>query len=191
METSNKPVISCSSKEPIITTMTNDAFLDGLNSLPRWEEIPDWGLYMDQLITYLNEKLSFLESSNHKKITSSMVNNYVKSSIVKPPIKKLYKRYHIAFLIIVFILKSCFSLSAISQMIEIYSNIEDPGRVARDYNKAIYVLKVLIKNIMERQKEKPVFFQNPTKEQELFVTVLNASAYKLVSDQILDSVSTG
>ena len=53
-----------------------------------------------------------------------MVNNYVKNSIVKPPIKKHYKRYHLAFLIVVCILKRCYSLAEISKLIEIQNEME-------------------------------------------------------------------
>ena len=54
-----------------------------------------------------------------------MVNNYVKNSILHPPVKKHYKKYHVAFLIVVVILKQCYSLTEISQMIQIYWDMND------------------------------------------------------------------
>ena len=91
--------------------------------LPRWKDLPDFDIYMDQVIFYINQELSplFFEE---KVITSNMVNNYVKNSIVKPPIKKHYKRYHLAFLIVVCILKRCYSLAEISKLIEIQNDME-------------------------------------------------------------------
>ena len=93
--------------------------------LPRWHELPDFDIYMDQVIIYINQRLSALEiTESDKPITSTMVNNYVKNSIVKPPIKKHYKRYHLAFLIVVTILKRVYSLSEISKMLEIQREME-------------------------------------------------------------------
>ena len=71
---------------------------------PKWEQLPDFDVYMDQVIFFINDRLSplfFLEDKPDKVITSNMVNNYVKNSIVHPPIKKHYKQYHLAYLIAV------------------------------------------------------------------------------------------
>ena len=85
-----------------------------------WERMPEIYLYMDQVITYMQSMLSLFERSEETRLlTSSMINNYVKNSIVKAPIRKHYKRYHLAFLIVVTILKRVYSLSEISQMIAI------------------------------------------------------------------------
>ena len=43
--------------------------------LPRFREIPDMGLYLDQTVKYINR---FLEPLGGMEITSSMVSNYVK-----------------------------------------------------------------------------------------------------------------
>lgn len=93
---------------------------------PRWQDLPDFDIYMDQVVFYINQQLSALNvSDGDKPITSSMVNNYVKNSIVKPPIKKHYKRYHLAFLIVVTILKRVYSLGEISQMITIQTKMKN------------------------------------------------------------------
>lgn len=87
--------------------------------LPRWEEIPDFPLYIDQVVYYIDSQLSILSFNNEKIITNSMINNYVKHGIVKPPVKKKYERIHIAYFIVVCILKSAFSLDEISKLIQI------------------------------------------------------------------------
>ena len=92
--------------------------------LPKWKDLPDFDIYMDQVVFYINQELKELFFSDEKVITSNMVNNYVKNSIVKPPIKKHYKRYHLAFLIVVSILKRCYSLNEISQLIEVQNKME-------------------------------------------------------------------
>ena len=46
--------------------------------LPRYREIPDVGLYLDQTVKYVNRYLAPLGCME---ITSSMVSNYVKKSV--------------------------------------------------------------------------------------------------------------
>ncbi len=106
---------------------------------PRWQDLPDFDIYMDQVVFYINQQLSVLNiSDGDKPITSSMVNNYVKNSIVKPPIKKHYKRYHLAFLIVVTILKRVYSLGEISQMIAIQTKMKNSNLEAAYDTFAIY-----------------------------------------------------
>ena len=58
---------------------------------PRWRELPDMDLYMDQVVTLLNSSLQlFTQPHQGKPITSTMINNYVKHGIVNAPIKKRY-----------------------------------------------------------------------------------------------------
>lgn len=86
--------------------------------LPRYAEIPRIDLYMDQLVSYLNEVLRPLAPLDDKAITPSMVNNYVKKGMLNPPHAKKYNRNHIAQLIVVGILKQTFSITEISRLIE-------------------------------------------------------------------------
>ncbi len=81
---------------------------------PRWEQLPDIDLYMDQVLVVLERHLSiFKRDDGEKIITSTMINNYVKQKITFPPVNKKYTRYHIAYLYIVCVLKSFMSLSEI------------------------------------------------------------------------------
>ena len=56
---------------------------------PRWNELPDVELYMDQLVGYAERHLEPLNVGQEGRlITSSMINNYVKMKLVPAPIKK-------------------------------------------------------------------------------------------------------
>ncbi|MEI7884967.1 MAG: DUF1836 domain-containing protein [Clostridia bacterium] len=82
--------------------------------LPRWEELPDIELYMEQVIVFIEKSLSlFLGNNKEKIITSAMVNNYVKLKILPPPIKKRYHRRQLAYLITISILKNVLNLTEI------------------------------------------------------------------------------
>ncbi len=82
--------------------------------LPRWEQIPTLGLYMDQVVTVIEDMLMPLIGINGEAIiTPSMINNYVKLGMVKKPDKKKYSREHIASLIVFTILKQAASIGDI------------------------------------------------------------------------------
>lgn len=80
--------------------------------LPRYNEIPDVGLFLEQTVRLINGYLSPLEGFE---LTNSMVSNYVKQKIIAPPVKKLYHREQIARLIFLAVAKSILSLENIQQ----------------------------------------------------------------------------
>lgn len=85
---------------------------------PRYEELPAIDLYMDQVLSIIEEVMSVF-SMGEKVLTASMVNNYVKQRIVSPPVNKKYSRKHMAYLLVVCILKKVFSISEICRMVTI------------------------------------------------------------------------
>lgn len=87
--------------------------------LPRWDELPEIELYMDQVVYTLEKKLEiFAEDDSQKIITSTMINNYVKQKVVKPPEKKRYGRLQLSYLFVVCLLKRIMNISDICQSIE-------------------------------------------------------------------------
>ena len=58
--------------------------------LPEWDEIPDFGLYMEQTVDLLRKYLDYLppELKNEEVVASSAINNYVRRGIMPGPIKK-------------------------------------------------------------------------------------------------------
>ncbi|MCD8498767.1 MAG: DUF1836 domain-containing protein [Clostridiales bacterium] len=52
-----------------------------------WEQLPDLGLYMDQVITYVEQQCRTLYAQE-KFLTPAMVNNYVKSGLISRPNSK-------------------------------------------------------------------------------------------------------
>ena len=87
--------------------------------LPRWDELPEIELYMDQVVYTLEKKLEiFAEDESQKIITSTMINNYVKQKVVKPPVKKRYGRLQLSYLFVVCLLKRIMNISDICTSIE-------------------------------------------------------------------------
>lgn len=84
----------------------------------RWNEFPDIDLYMDQVVSILEKSLAiFSEFEGEKIITSTMINNYVKQKLVIPPVKKRYKRTHLAHFFVICIMKKILSISEINELI--------------------------------------------------------------------------
>ncbi len=83
--------------------------------LPRYEELPNFGLYLEQTITYINQVLAPLERVS---ITPSMLSNYVKQGFIDRPIKKQYFADQIGYLIFLTINKQVLSLDHIRKLFD-------------------------------------------------------------------------
>lgn len=92
-----------------------------LNSyrLPTWEQIPDLGLYMEQVIALLRQYLDYLppELKEEEFITAAAINNYVRTKIMPEPVKKRYYRIHIAYLVVICTLKQGLSIALIQKLL--------------------------------------------------------------------------
>ena len=84
-------------------------------SYPKWEDIPNIDLYLDQVLLYVNQICAPISPDKEKGLTASMVNNYVKHGYLTKPDKKKYQRKQIARLIAITTLKSVFSIQEIAQ----------------------------------------------------------------------------
>lgn len=91
--------------------------------LPRWNELPTIDLYIDQLVSLLEQYLTgYIKSDNEKEdkiITKTMINNYVKHNVIQPPINKKYNKEHIASLFVIFVLKQVYSMNDIKKLINL------------------------------------------------------------------------
>lgn len=87
--------------------------------IPSWEELPCLDLYMDQVITLMEQYLSVYQKEDEKLITPSMINNYVKLGVIPKPYKKRYNRIHLAYLTMVCSLKQVLSISVIQKILPV------------------------------------------------------------------------
>lgn len=87
-------------------------------TIPRWNDLPNIQLYMDQVVELINTSLAGWNVSGENLLTPSMVNNYVKMGILAPPEKKKYSRHHLAYLIIICLLKQIMPISDINIFID-------------------------------------------------------------------------
>lgn len=97
--------------------------------LPRYNEIPNVGLYLEQTAKFISEYLSPL---GDYALTTSMISNYVKKGLVDNPVKKQYARDQIAYLLFIALAKNVLSLDALTNFIRIQKRTY-PLEVAYDY----------------------------------------------------------
>ena len=81
--------------------------------MPRYQELPSVGLYLEQTVTYINNCLKPLGCLE---ITSSMVRNYVKQGLIANPVQKHYDVNQLAYLISLTVLKQVMPLEHIHKM---------------------------------------------------------------------------
>ena len=88
-------------------------------AFPRWHELPEIDLYMDQVVGYLSQKLAvFYDTDDDRRsITATMINNYVKQKIVPPPVKKRYGRIAVSSLMVLFCAKQVLSIGLCGALI--------------------------------------------------------------------------
>lgn len=84
--------------------------------LPRYNEIPNVGLYLEQTSKYISEYLAPLGDYG---LTNSMISNYVKKGLVANPVKKQYDREQIVYLFFIAVAKTVLSLDALTGFIEL------------------------------------------------------------------------
>ena len=96
--------------------------------LPEWNSIPEFGLYMDQVIVLLEQYLSFIPTPAGAKehiVTSATINNYVRLKIMPAPVKRKYHRVHIAYLVMILTMKQSLSISDVQKVIPPMDSSED------------------------------------------------------------------
>lgn len=96
---------------------------------PQFEDIPNVGLYLEQVTKYINEYLAPLDNLA---ITPSMISNYVKKGLIANPVKKQYSREQIAYIFFIAVAKSVLSLDNINLFMDMQVKTY-PIEVAYDY----------------------------------------------------------
>lgn len=129
--------------------------------LPDWEEIPDFGLYMEQVITLISQYLNYLPPMlrEDQAVTAAAINNYVRTKIMPSPQKKKYYRVHIAYLIMICSLKQNLSIALISKIIP--TGIDDE-EIRRKYEAFVALQRISAKRFTDdiRSVIAPILSQN-------------------------------
>ena len=82
-------------------------------ALPRYAELPQVGLYLDQAVQYVN---GCFRAFPGVELTPSMVSNYVKKGIISHPVKKKYTREQLASLLYIVVSKTVLPMENIQAL---------------------------------------------------------------------------
>ena len=149
--------------------------------LPRYSELPNVGLYLEQTTKYVG---SFLEPLGCPELTSSMVSNYVKKGLIPNPVRKQYYAEHLAYLFFVAIAKLLLSMENILVMQQI-QRASYPTQVAYDFMCAD--LENLIFQVFGLKEPQEIPGITESEEKDLFHGLLYAAAQVIFVNARLDA----
>ena len=153
-------------------------------SIPRFKQLPKVPLYKDQVIIYLED----LAKSLKKLLTPTMLNSYVKQRVIPAPKDKKYTEEHLAYLIVVGVLKQVFSLQEICELINIqikgYSVEEAYDYFCDEIEKAIKAV------FITRDFSYASMVDNNIKESKMLKSAVLSFAHKLYITEYLKDETT-
>lgn len=112
-----------------------------LIELPHWDDLPNFDLYMDQVVALMTEYTGPL---GLEAVTPAMVNNYVKNKVIVAPTKKEYQVMQIADILLITLLKQSFSIQEIRSGIDRVTASEYPKQA---YDRFIDLVNNKIKHM--------------------------------------------
>lgn len=140
--------------------------------LPSYSEIPEMGLYLKQVVAYLNKCLAPL---GNVQITSSMVSNYVKHKLIAPPQDRLYSREQIATLLFISIAKNVMDQADLRKAIAIQQQTY-PTKVAYNYFTAELQNTLLF--VFNKKTKLQQVGNEHTKQKQMLHNVIMAFGYR-------------
>lgn len=188
---------------------TKDMLKSILNSLSRIEhikpeDIPNIDLYMDQVTTFMDTRLSSSKRHPEDKIlTKTMINNYAKNKLLPPPVKKKYSKEHLLVMIFIYYFKGILSITDIEALMnpitEEYFQNDQKFSIETIYNEVFSLEKSqadkLAKDIVDKYNTSKHTFENVEKDQEFlqlfsFICMLSFDVYvkKQMIEKLIDQL---
>lgn len=157
-----------------VNTLKKNNFEDIV--FPHWDDLPNFDLYMDQVVAYINQVLAPLEMPT---VTSTMINNYVKKKMILAPVKKKYQTLQVADILIISLLKPIFSLDQIRAAIDQITIDNYPKKA---YNSFVDTLLGFFKNPTNQPLE------GASLETQLMQSAASVLFHKLEAEKILGTL---
>lgn len=151
--------------------------------LPRYNEVPNVGLYLEQASKYISEYLTPLGECA---LTSSMISNYVKKGLISSPVKKQYSRDQLVYLMFIALAKSVMSLDALADFFQLQRRTY-PLEVAYDYFcqefESLLFFTFDLKNTIETS------YDSVSDEKRLLYTCIVAVTQKVFLEKCLRAIA--
>ncbi len=177
--------------------------LDRINNI-KSSELPNIDLYMDQVTTFMEEKLksSTRNPDEDKILTKTMINNYAKNDLLPPPVKKKYSKEHLVMLIFIYYSKGLLSINDIqtmlSPLVERYFDSDKVPDLCSVYDEVFSMEKERTEELKEDitkkfERSKLTFTECEDEDREMlqmfsFIFMLGYDVYtkKLLIEKMLD-----
>ena len=185
-----------------------NSILASLNRIEniKLEDIPNIDLYMDQLTTFMEEKLrkTTRYPDEDKVLTKTMINNYAKNDLLPPPLRKKYSKDHLILLIFIYYFKNILSINDIQTLLspvkerfhtsdtdnltlsDIYrvlneQDMQEVEAVKEDVTRKYHIAQEAFTDAPEEMKDKMQMFS--------FISLLSYDVYvkKLIIEKLLDN----
>ena len=169
------------------------------------EDIPNIGLYMDQVTTFMDEQLEACKRYDDDKIlTKTMINNYAKNNLLPAPEKKKYSKEHVLTLLFIYYFKNLLSISDIQALLnpitdsyfgnkddfnmeDVYNEVfhlekEESGKLLKDLGKKYFIAQHTFEQFPEEDRS---FLQKFS-----FICLLSYDVYikKMVIESMIDEL---
>lgn len=181
------------------------ARLDGLDYV-KPEQIPDIPLYMDQLTTFMDERLAKSKRYPEDKVlTKTMINNYAKNDLLPPPIRKKYSKEHVLVLIFIYYFKGVMSINDIQILLKPITDRYFGGKESFDLEAVYQEVFGMEKEEVELLKEdvrrnylkaQQTFQEAPSEDRDFlqkfsFICLLSFDVYvkKLMIEKMVDDLA--
>lgn len=169
------------------------------------EDIPNIGLYMDQVTTFMDEQLEACKRYEDDKIlTKTMINNYAKNNLLPAPEKKKYSKEHVLTLLFIYYFKNLLSINDIQSLLgpltEHYFGNKAGFNMEDVYNEVFNLESTesekLLKDLGKKYAlSKQTFEQFPEEDQEFlqnfsFICLLSYDVYikKMIIESVIDNL---
>lgn len=153
--------------------------------MPRYSEIPNVGLYLEQTAKYISEYLAPLQEGA---ITGSMIGNYVKKGLVASPVKKQYSRDQVAYLMFIALAKNVLSLDNLIRFIQIQQRSYTTETA---YNYLCDELENMLGYVFGLKDSPDSVGSDSTDEKFMLRATIVAVAHKLYLDKCFELLSAG
>ena len=195
-----------------MTLETEDLLQSILDSLDRIDyirpdDIPDIELYMDQVTTFMDNRLKNAARNPEvdKILPKTMINNYAKNDLLPPPVRKKYSREHMLLLIFIYYFKGILSISDIQTVLKPITDRFFAGneglKLETIYNEVFSLereeVEVMKQDVVRKyHKAQETFSDAATEDQEFlqtfsFICMLSFDVYvkKMLIEKLIDSCS--
>ncbi|MDF2612485.1 MAG: hypothetical protein K0S71_271 [Clostridia bacterium] len=163
--------------------------------------IPNIDLYMDQVITLFENKLTHTKRNKEDKLlTKTMINNYTKDKLLMPATKKKYTKEHIILMILLYELKHILTIGDIKELFRmiIKDDTVDAKKLTSIYQiylnckvKAIETFETSVDKTTQTLTEEisKMDLSEDTKIQNMLLAIIlteKATYYKRLAEKIID-----